>query len=74
MDVDVDADGDEEDGEESEVDDGVDDDGEAAGLKVAELHRPLVSRQLKQDARRQQQEEQHRHRHRPPVRHLRPLL
>ncbi|RRT43099.1 hypothetical protein B296_00043106 [Ensete ventricosum] len=58
--VDVDADGDEEDGEESEVEDGVDEDGEAARLHVAELHHPPPGRQL---------EQQHRHLHRPPIRH-----
>ncbi|RWW43809.1 hypothetical protein BHE74_00050505, partial [Ensete ventricosum] len=58
--VDVDADGDEEDGEESEVEDGVDEDGEAARLHVAELHHPPPGRQL---------EQQHRHHHRPPIRH-----
>ncbi|WOK97441.1 hypothetical protein Cni_G06149 [Canna indica] len=67
--VDVDANGDEEDGDETEEDDGVDEYGDAAGLEVAELHHPVPPRQLKQQPRRQQHEQHHRYHHRPPVRH-----
>lgn len=44
--VDVDADGDEEEGDESEVDDGVDENGGAARVEVAELHYPPAPRDL----------------------------
>ncbi|OWM70732.1 hypothetical protein CDL15_Pgr014405 [Punica granatum] len=66
----MDADGDEEDGDEAEEDDGVDEDEDAARLHVHELNRPLVSRQLKQQPWRQQHEQHHPYHHRPPIRHL----
>jgi len=67
---DVHPDGDEEDGGEREEEDGVDEDGGAAGLEVAELHEAAaLGRQLQQQARRQQHEQHHRHHHGPPVRH-----
>jgi hypothetical protein len=68
---DVHPDCDEEDGGEGEEDDGVDEDGGAAGLEVAELHEaPALGRQLQQQARRQQHEQHHRHHHGAPVGHL----
>jgi hypothetical protein len=67
----VHADGDEEDGGEGEEDDGVDEDGGAAGLEVAELHEaPALGRQLQQQARREQHEQHHRHHHGAPVGHI----
>lgn len=64
-------DGDEEDGREGEEDDGVDEDGGAAGLEVAELDEAAaLGRQLQQQPRREQHEQHHRHHHRAPVRHL----
>lgn len=64
-------DGDEEDGGEGEEDDGVDEDGGAAGLEVAELDEAAaLGRQLQQQPRREQHEQHHRHHHRAPVRHL----
>lgn len=67
----MDPDGDEEDGGEGEEDDGVDEDGGAAGLEVAELDEAAaLCRQLQQQPRREQHEQHHRHHHRPPVRHL----
>lgn len=49
--VDVHADGDDDDGEYAEVEDGVDEDGEAAGAHVAQLHHPRPRRQLEQEPR-----------------------
>lgn len=64
----MDADGDDEDGEEAEEDDGVDEDGDGAGGHVAELQHPRPRRQLEQQARRQHHEQDHRHDDRAPVR------
>ncbi|RRT82711.1 hypothetical protein B296_00004595 [Ensete ventricosum] len=73
--VDVDADGDEEDGDEGEVDDGVDEYGDAAGVEVGELHHPpALPWYLEQQPRRQQHEQHHRYHHRPPIRHPRSCL
>ncbi|WOK96629.1 hypothetical protein Cni_G05336 [Canna indica] len=68
--VDVDADREDEDGGEGEEDDGVDEDGDAAGLQRAELHQLPLAGDLEQQPRRQQHEEHHRYEHRPPVRHM----
>lgn len=65
----VDANGDEEDGDEAEVDDGVDQNRNRAGLHVSELHHPVSPRKLKQQARCQQHEQHHRYHHRPPIGH-----
>lgn len=46
--VDVDADGEDENGSEGEEDDGVNEDREATGLEAAELHQPAVARDLEQ--------------------------
>jgi len=64
----VDADGDDEDGEEAEEDDGVDEDGDGAGGHVAELDDPRPRGELEQQARREHHEEDHRHDDGAPVR------
>ncbi|RZR98516.1 hypothetical protein BHM03_00027874 [Ensete ventricosum] len=66
----MDVDGEEEDGEEAEVDDGVDEYGDAAGLEVAELDEAAPAGDLEQEARGEKDEQYHRHEHRPPVCHL----
>lgn len=65
----MDSNGDEEDGDQTEVDDGVDQYGDPTCLEVAELHQPPIPRQLEQQSRRQQHEQHHRYHHRPPIRH-----
>ncbi|KAE8819804.1 hypothetical protein D1007_02478 [Hordeum vulgare] len=67
---DLDADGEEQDGDEREVDDGVDDYGDAAGLEAAELHDPALAGDLEQQPRREEDEEHQPHEHRGPVRHV----
>lgn len=67
----VDADGDDEDGEYDKEEDGVHEDGDAAGVHVAELDHPRPRRDLEQQPRRQQDEQDHRHDHRAPIRHTR---
>ena len=74
--VDVHADGDDDDGEYAEVEDGVDEDGEAAGAHVAQLHHPRPRRQLEQEPRWQKDEQHPRRDDRSPVgrrRHGHPL-
>lgn len=68
----MDADGDDEDGEEAEEDDGVDEDGDGAGGHVAELDDPRPRGELEQQPRRQHHEEDHRHDDGAPVRRARP--
>jgi len=68
----VDADGDEEDGDEREVEDGVDEDGEAAGVHAAELRHPAPARQRAEQPRREDHEQHRRHDHGAPVRHRSP--
>lgn len=68
------ANGEEEDGNETEVDDGVDQDGGAAGLEVAKFDHPILAGDLEDEARREQDEEDDCHEHWAPVRHLRLLL
>jgi hypothetical protein len=70
--VDVDPDGDEEDGDEREVEDGVDDDGDGAGVHAAELRHPAAPRQRAEQARGEHHEQRRRHDHGAPVRHRRP--
>jgi hypothetical protein len=65
----VDSDGDEEDGDEREVEDGVDEDGDAAGVHGAEAHDAAVRGQLEQQPRREQHEQHRRDNHGAPVRH-----
>ncbi|KAK4789064.1 hypothetical protein SAY86_020383 [Trapa natans] len=73
--VDVDPNSQEEDGYEAEEDDGMNEDGGAAGLHVSESHHLPLCRQLKQQPRAKQHEQHHRHHHRSPVcRHLSSLL
>ena len=67
--VDVDMEGEDENGVESEEDESVDGDGFAVGLHAAELHGAAVARQLEEQARLQQHEQHHPHQHRSPVRH-----
>lgn len=55
-------------GEQAEVEDGVDENGEAASAHVAELYHPHPRRQLEQEPRRQQDEQHHRHDDWAPVR------
>ncbi|KAK3043228.1 hypothetical protein RJ639_002471 [Escallonia herrerae] len=73
--VDMDTNGNEEDGDQSKEDDGVHQDGCATGLHVAKLHHPVPAGQLEEQPRRQHHEQHHRHQHRTPVRHqnTRPL-
>ncbi|KAA8530095.1 hypothetical protein F0562_004804 [Nyssa sinensis] len=56
-DGDVDTNSNEEDGDEAKVDDGVDEDGDAAGLHVGKLHRSALTGKLEQQPRRQQHEQ-----------------
>uniref|UniRef100_A0A8R7PJ80 Uncharacterized protein n=1 Tax=Triticum urartu TaxID=4572 RepID=A0A8R7PJ80_TRIUA len=67
---DVDADGEGEDGDEGEVDDGVEEHGDAAGLLVAELQEPVLAGDLEEQPRREEHEEHQRDEHRGPVRHV----
>ena len=57
-------------GNEAEVDDGVDEYGHAAGLEVAELDHSAIARELEDEPRRQKDEQDDGNEHRPPVRHL----
>jgi hypothetical protein len=70
--LDVDTDGDEEEGVEGEEDDGVDEDGRSAGLEVAEGDDARLGGHLEQQPRREKDEEQERDEHRSPVLHLGP--
>lgn len=67
--VNMDANGDEKDGDEAEVDDGMDQNRRPACMHASELHHPVFSRNLKQQPRRQQHEQHHRYQHRSPIRH-----
>lgn len=69
--VHVDVDGEEEDGDEREVDDGVDEYGDAAGVEAAELDEAAVAGHLEQKPWRQDDEQDHRYEYRPPIRHYR---
>jgi len=72
--VHMDMNGEEEDSNQSEVDDGVDHDGDAAGLQVAELDQAALAGGLEHEARREKNEQYHCHEHWPPVCHLFLLL
>ena len=63
------SDDDDKEGEEGEVDDGVDDDGHGAGVQVAELDEVVPPGELDEQPRREQHEQHHRDHHRPPVWH-----
>uniref|UniRef100_A0A804PUS5 Uncharacterized protein n=1 Tax=Zea mays TaxID=4577 RepID=A0A804PUS5_MAIZE len=67
---DVHSDDDDEEGDEREVDDGVDDDGDGAGLQVAELHQVVAAGELDEQPRREQHEQHQPDHHGAPVRHL----
>lgn len=64
------SDDDDEEGDEREVDDGVDDDGDGAGLQVAELHQVVAAGELDEQPRREQHEQHQPDHHGAPVRHL----
>lgn len=59
-----------ENGNEGEVDDGMDKYGDTAGVEVGELDHPALARQLEDEPRGQQDEEDDRNEHGRPVRHL----
>ncbi|CAL9178486.1 unnamed protein product, partial [Musa hybrid cultivar] len=67
--VHMDMNGEEEDSNQSEVDDGVDHNGDAAGLQVAELDQAALAGGLEHEARREKNEQYHCHEHWPPVCH-----
>jgi hypothetical protein len=72
----VDPDGDHKDGAEAEEEEGVDEDGDAAGAHAVELRdAPAAAGDLAEQPRREEHEEEHRDEHGPPVSHLssRPL-
>lgn len=64
------SDDDDEEGDEREVDDGVDEDGDGAGLQVAELHQVVAAGELDEQPRREQHEQHQPNHHGAPVRHL----
>ena len=66
----MDVEGEDEDGDEGEVDDGVDEYREAAGLEVAELDHPALAGDLEEQPRREEDEEHEPDEHRRPVRHV----
>lgn len=67
--VDVNANGDEEDGNETKEDDGVNHNGGDACVHVTELNHSIPTRYLKQQPRRQHHEQYHRYQYRTPIRH-----
>ena len=67
----MDPDGDHEDGAEAEEEEGVDEDGEAAGVHAVELRdAPAAAGDLAEQPRREEHEEEHRDQHGAPVTHL----
>jgi len=66
----VHSDDDDEDGDKREVDDGVDEDGDGAGLQVAELDEVVAAGELDQQPRREEHEQHQPDHHGAPVRHL----
>lgn len=62
--------GNEEYGDESEVDDGVDQYGYSARLHVCKFHRSAIAWQLEQQPWRQQHKQHHSYHHWPPICHL----
>lgn len=67
--VDVDSNGDEEDGNEAKEDDGVNKNGNPTCLHIMKLHHSFIPRQLKQQPWTQHHKQHHRYHHRPPIRH-----
>lgn len=61
------ADGNDKDSDETEEQDGVDEDRDAAGLHVGELDRSALARELEQQARSQHNEQHRPNNNRPPV-------
>lgn len=68
----MDADGEEEDGNECKVEDGMDDNGNPTGLEVAELHEPVATWNLNEEARGEEDEENDSDEDRPPICHFCP--
>lgn len=68
--VDVNAESQDEDGEDDEENECVDDDGLAVGGQSAALEAPVVARNLEQQTRRQQDEEYQAQQHRCPIQHF----
>lgn len=68
----MDADGEEEDGDECKEEDGMDDNGNPTGLEVAELHEPVATWNLKEEARGEEDEKNDSDEDRPPICHFRP--
>lgn len=64
---DMDSNGNEEDGDEAEVKNGVYKNGDAASLHISKLYRSFVPRQLKQQPWRQQHKQHHCYQNRPPI-------
>lgn len=65
----MDSDNDDEEGDEGEVDDGVDEDGDGAGLQVAELDDVVAAGELDEQPRREEHEQHQADHHGAPVRH-----
>lgn len=70
--MDVNADGNEKDGDDTKIYDGMNQNREAACMHVSKLHHSTSSRQLKQKPRRQQHKQHHRYQHWSPICHLSP--
>lgn len=68
--MDVDADGNEKDGDDAKINDGMNQNREAACMHVPKLHHSASSRQLKQQPWRQQHKQHHRYQHWSPICHL----
>lgn len=69
----VNANGDEKNGDETKVDDGVDENRDGAGLHVDELSHSVFPRQLKQNSWAQNNEQNYSYQNRPPIRHFQPI-
>lgn len=63
------SDDDDEEGDEAEVDDGMDEDGDGAGVEVAELDHAVAAGELEEQPRREEHEQHHRDHHGAPVGH-----
>ena len=64
------TDGNEKDGDETEIDDGMNHNGSPTGLHVPKLNHSSPPGNLKEEARAQQHEEHHSYHHGPPIRHI----
>lgn len=65
---------DEQDSQKSEVDDGMDENRQPAGLHATERYEPSIAGQLKEQPRSKQDEQHYRYHYRSPIRHLFSLL